>query len=403
AYFQYFIRSGYRAQDAESKEVDRYGQTRFFMNNLIGIVEDGRLVRAWGTQRDVTDQKKAEDQLREREARYRGLFETMEQGFCVIEVIFNEDDKPVDYRFVEVNPVFSKHTGLQDAVGRTARELLPGLEPHWFDIYGKVAATGVPARFTEGSDSMGRWFDVYAFSLGNPGTRQVALLFSDITERKRTEIILRESEMRFQNLVREATVGIVLLTGPEMKVEIANEAYGQLIDRTPAELLGRELFTIIPDTEAYFRPIIKQVFDTGAPYYLYDAPYTINKDGKVIEGYLNAVYQPYRDQDRKVSGVLILCNDVTESMKARQALEESEAKFRTLSETLPELVWMTNENGEQEYASSKWEEYTGIAPASDETWAQIVHPADLAAISEAWKSSLETGRFYRFEVRLKNR
>ena len=83
AYFSYFISSGYQVHNAESKEVDRQGQTRYFSNNLLGIVENGKLVRAWGTQRDITDQRIAEEKIREREARFRILAETLPQMIWV--------------------------------------------------------------------------------------------------------------------------------------------------------------------------------------------------------------------------------------------------------------------------------------------------------------------------------
>lgn len=94
-------------------------------------------------------------------------------------MIFDPENTPVDYRFIEINLTFESQTGPKNAAGKTARELVPDLEDHWFQIYGKVALTGKPIRFVEGSDAMGRWFDVYAFSLGGKDSRKVALLFTE--------------------------------------------------------------------------------------------------------------------------------------------------------------------------------------------------------------------------------
>ncbi len=127
--------------------------------------------------------------------RYRALFEAIDAGFCIIEVLF-DGDRATDYRFVEVNPQFELQTGLSSAVGRTASELVPDLERHWFDLYGRVALTGEPARFENGSEAMDRWFEVHAFRVGDPAARQVAVLFTDISKRRRTEIAARESEER---------------------------------------------------------------------------------------------------------------------------------------------------------------------------------------------------------------
>ena len=139
---------------------------------------------------DTTESRQVQEQLRASEERYRTLFESVDQGFCIFEMIF-DGARAVDYRFLEMNPMFERHTGLVDAVGRTAREMLPGLDEFWFETYGRVALTGIPARFENEAPAMGRWFDVYANRMGGPDSRKVALLFSDITARRRSEEELR--------------------------------------------------------------------------------------------------------------------------------------------------------------------------------------------------------------------
>jgi PAS domain S-box-containing protein len=127
--------------------------------------------------------------------RYDALFEAIDAGFCIIEMVF-DGDRAIDYRFVEVNPRFESQTGLVDAVGRTASELVPDLERVWFDTYGKVALTGEPARFDHGSDSMDRWFDVHAFPIGTAAPHLVAVLFTDVSAQRRAAIAAQESEER---------------------------------------------------------------------------------------------------------------------------------------------------------------------------------------------------------------
>ncbi|MEW6117501.1 MAG: EAL domain-containing protein [Nitrospirota bacterium] len=125
--------------------------------------------------------------LQESEHRYRTLFNAIDEGFCIIEVMFDEHEKPVDYRFLEINPSFEKQTGLIDAQGKRMRELAPKHEEYWFETYGNIALTGQPVRFQSRAEQLQRWFDVYAFRFGQPEDRQVAVLFNDITERKRIE------------------------------------------------------------------------------------------------------------------------------------------------------------------------------------------------------------------------
>ncbi|WP_373546484.1 GAF domain-containing protein [Chamaesiphon sp.] len=123
-------------------------------------------------------------------AEYRNLFESIDQGFCIVEAIFDTEEKPVDYRFLQVNPAFVRLTGLPaSAIGKTVRELVPDLERFWIETYGNVALTGEPVRFENKSDALNRWFDVYASKLGDATSRRVAILFTNITERKQAEQI----------------------------------------------------------------------------------------------------------------------------------------------------------------------------------------------------------------------
>ncbi|MDB5748416.1 MAG: sensory box protein [Massilia sp.] len=140
---------------------------------------------------DTTESRQAAEQLRASEERYRTLFESMDQGFAILEMIFDGDDQPLDYRFLEMNAMFERHTGLVDANGRTARELLPTLDRFWFDTYGRVALTGEAVHFENEAAAIGRWFDVYATRIGGAGSCKVALLFTDITARRRGEEQLR--------------------------------------------------------------------------------------------------------------------------------------------------------------------------------------------------------------------
>jgi len=133
---------------------------------------------------DITERTHAEEH-------YRDLFNSIDEGFCIIELIFDKDDQPTDYRFLEVNPAFESQTGLKNVIGKTAKQAMPKMESSWIETYGKVAVTGEPAQFDSHAETAdGRWFEVYAYRYGNPKNRQVAILCKDISDRKRRELNL---------------------------------------------------------------------------------------------------------------------------------------------------------------------------------------------------------------------
>ena len=140
------------------------------------------------------DRRDFEQRLEAKEARYRALFESIDEGFCVVQLIRDPNGKVRDYRFEEANEAFAMHTGMQDVVGKTIRELIPGHDPHWFSVYDRVARSGEATRFVQEAKPMNRWFDVYASRLGGEGSDLVAVLFSDITQR-----LLAEQDMRRLN------------------------------------------------------------------------------------------------------------------------------------------------------------------------------------------------------------
>ncbi|HSM81340.1 MAG TPA: PAS domain S-box protein [Nodosilinea sp.] len=173
----------------------------------------GRIDRLVGTVLDISEQqaalresKCAEAALHLSETKYRALFNEIDEGYCIAEILLNDSGEPVDYRILEANPRFEQLTALSLEValsGRTIREIAPELEEHWYQRYGHVALTGEPLRFEQQAAGWNRWYDVYAFRIGEPERRQIAILFNDISDRKRAEAALRDSE----ELLRLALTG----------------------------------------------------------------------------------------------------------------------------------------------------------------------------------------------------
>ncbi|WP_272913249.1 hybrid sensor histidine kinase/response regulator [Methylobacterium sp. SyP6R] len=215
---------------------------------------EGQLRYFFASQLDVTRFRTTEGVLAESEARYRALFDAVDSGFCVIEMRFDADDRAVDYRFVEVNPAFAAQTGLHDAAGRWASELVPRLERSWFDTYGAVARTGQPVRFESGSIAMGRWYDVHALRVGDPEQHRVAILFNDITDRRRFENHLEataQEQANERDMVWRASRDLFVVCGRDGFFRKANAAWTEMLGWEETDVVGARFDAFVhPDDRA---------------------------------------------------------------------------------------------------------------------------------------------------------
>ena len=153
--------------------------------------DDGVAARLPGVVIDVTRQRAVEAQLREREQRYRTLISSIDEGFCLVEVLYDAAGRPVDHRILEVNTAFERHTGVTDPIGKTASQLVPGIEQYWNELYAGVAQNGVPVRIVQHNDAARRWYDVFVAKADGPAANQVAIVFRDISAQRESDDALR--------------------------------------------------------------------------------------------------------------------------------------------------------------------------------------------------------------------
>lgn len=147
-----------------------------------------------------------------------------------------------------------------------------------------------------------------------------------------TKIISRfkESEKVFRNLVMEAPVGIIVLKGANFVVEMANKKYLELVIKSEAEFVGFPLFTSLPEIKDTVESLLINVFTTGQTYTTPELAVPLNRHGKTALTYFNVVYQPLRDDDQFIWGIIVIANEITEVVEARLKLKEDEKEFRNM-------------------------------------------------------------------------
>lgn len=225
-----------------------------------------------------------------------------------------------------------------DVVGKPLLAIMPEIAEQGFpQLLQEVYATGKPFYGYEMKVQLQRngiWEDVYFNFIYQPYRETdgiisgIMILATEVTEQVRAKKNAAQSESRFSNLVKEARVGVIVLTGREMKVEVANAAFGQIAGHSPEELMGNPLFDVMPEAERLYRPVLDQVRMSGKPLSLYGKAYVVYKANKKIKGFLNLVCQPYKNAGGSPLGVMVLCHNVTEQTLALKRAKDSEEKLR---------------------------------------------------------------------------
>ena len=338
----------------------------------------GDVVQWYGVVEDIHDRKLAEAQLRESEERYRSLFESIEVGFCIVEMKF-EDGVAVDYKVAEANPAFVRQTGA-DVTGRWVSEFAPNLERHWFETYGRVALTGEPAHFEHYADVFGRWFDVRALRTGDPAANRVAIFFSDITERRKVESRVEAGERELR-LITDALPVLISFIDADHVYRFANRAYDDWFSIPAEEVVGQNVRILLgPEGYAARKPFLDRALAGEAVTFELDWPH---RDGRHRVAEIR--YLPRRAADGHVDGFHVFVQDVsdrkrTEAELARQVAART-AERDQIWQASSDMLCVANLDGYFVSLNPAWT--TMLGWTDDEMRARpfldFVHPDDVEA------------------------
>lgn len=268
---------------------------------------------------DITERKRAEEALHASEEKYRTLFESIDEGFCVFDLIYDEGGRAVDFVFRVTNPAFERQTGWHNVVDKRVRELAPDLEEYWFEKYAQVAATKTPVRFMDWAGALNRWYEVYAFPVGEAGSRTVAVIFSDVSERVRAEHTLQESEARFRNMADTAPV-LIWISDTDNRVTYVNQQWLDFTGRTADQELGQGW------TEGIHPDDLERCLATYADASNRREPFKLEYQLRRADGEHRWIFDtgtPRFSATGKFLGYIGSCVDITTRKESEQALLEA--------------------------------------------------------------------------------
>jgi PAS domain S-box-containing protein len=349
------------------------------------------------TIRDVSAEHRARAGRREADARYKRLFDAIDEGFCIIEVLFDEAGKGTDYRFIEANDAFVGQTGMVDPIGKTMRSMQPDIEDHWAEIYGRIATSGVSERFESASPAMGRWFDVFAFPIGDAPPYQLGILFEDIGARKAMEIALRHSENRLKTLI-EASSDLIFRMNPECT--LMEQVGGKPLLGDVGEQ-SNWLERFVPEGD---RALVQTVIDEAKAR---RGPFDVESRVRTADGmtsWLFARAVPVLAEDGSISEWFGMATDVTASRDSERQITRDAEMLRVASEIGKVAMWDWNvETGELVWSDEHFriEGYeVGEVNPTYEVWLSRVHPDDRAGCDVKIAQAIQSGEDYVNEYRI---
>jgi PAS domain S-box-containing protein len=316
--------------------------------------------------------KKAEETLRKSEEEYISLFANMMDGFAYCQMIFDERGKSVDFVYLQINDAFEKITGLKRdlVVGKKVTEAIPGIKeanPELFEIYGRVALTGQRERFEVFFKPLSMWLSI---SVYRPRRGYFAAVFEDITERKKAEETLRESEEKHRKLFEESMDAIFVADTATGTIVECNSAASKLVGRQKSELVGQHQSIIHPKEQT------EEGFTGGFKQHLKDQTATLETQIIRKTGEIRDV--AVRDTIFELKGKKLMqgtFRDITERKLMQHALQESEEKFRTITNSVKDAIILIDDEAKVVYwnpAAEKTFGYSNVEANGKEVHELIV-------------------------------
>jgi PAS domain S-box-containing protein len=367
--------------------------------------EDGEISGIIVTATEVSEKVLARKRIEQNEERLNIVVEASELGTWELNV--KTKDASYSQRYLEIVGGYKTDAKL------THDQLLKHVHPDDKHVRNKALKNALQKGYLHYEARM-IWLDQSVHWIENKGkvfydennkAEKLIGTTRDITKEKIQQQDLEDSEKRFRNLVMQSPVPKAILRGSDMVIEMANVVLLKNIWRkNESDVQGKKIFDIFPELKQQKHiSLLNEVYTTGKVHSESESLLFIDGKNGGHEMYIDFEYAPLREKDNTISGIKITIIDVNEKVLARKRIEESEKRFRSLTESIPQLIWETDESGNVLFASGKWFEYTGVHPKGEDGWKAIIHPDDYDENAKTWAHSLATGEVYKSDIRVKDK
>jgi len=310
--------------DTSEKNAD--GSDMIIEGDYIVIYDDdGKVLGHFGNQQDVTLQRNTQNLLKDSEEKYRLLYSSMSQGLALHEIVTDDNGKPIDYIFLDINDSYTKLLGVkkEDSIGKRITEVMPDVEPYWIEVFGKVALTGEPMYYENYLATTGRYYKTYSYS---PKPRFFAVLVTDITERKNAEQALVHSH-ELLNYIIDHSNGGVAVHDKNMNYIYVSQLYLEEYGIKDQNVIGKNHYEIFPDLPQKWRDIHKLALN-GIVSHADDDPY-YHLDGSI--DWTRWECRPWYESDQSIGGIIVYTEIINERKRLElELLKEKETLLATL-------------------------------------------------------------------------
>jgi len=344
----------------------------------------GTITGTRGTAFDISGYRRTEQALTESENKYSSLFNSMNEGVVLHRIMYNKDRKPVDYRIIESNPAFERHTGIEadKSNNQLASEFYDSGSAPYLDVYAGVAETGIPTHFETYFPPLEKHFDISVFS---PEKGWFATIFTDITEQVNSKKKLEESENRFRSIIENTEAGYFFID-KEGIIRNVNHAWVKLYKyNSPEEIIGKHFAEVQRLDDLKSAEELVNGIMLGNEGFMRGEFSRKCKDGSV--GYHSFSARPIRNEE-EVIGIEGFIIDITDRIIAQEKIREKDIQFRKLSANVPDLIFQFTRKPDGTYcvpiASEGIRNIFGCTPEDvvDDfsPIARVLHPEDTARV-----------------------